>query len=74
MQIVFYDKTRLGNTFHFKYRISRDLTFGVVHKVSVDSTVSPIKKNVLDTWIQKLVNLLVYHHLPKNKLSLRTAP
>ena len=49
MQIVFYDKTRLGNTFHFKYRISRDLTFGVAHKFSVDSTESPIKKNVLDT-------------------------
>ena len=31
------------------------------------------KGYVWDTWMLELVNILVYHHLPKNKLSLRTA-
>ena len=32
LQIVFKNKTRLGNNFHFKDRIPKDLTSGVVHK------------------------------------------
>ena len=32
MQMVFKSKTRLGNNFHFKDRISEDLTYGVVYK------------------------------------------
>ena len=31
-QIVFQNTTRLGNNFHFKDRIRRDLTFGVACK------------------------------------------
>ena len=32
MQIVFKNKTRLGNNFHFKDQIPKDLTSGVVYK------------------------------------------
>ena len=32
LQIVFKDKTRLGNKFHLKYRIPKDLTSCVVYK------------------------------------------
>ena len=32
LQIVFKNKTRLGNKFHFKDRIPKDLTSGVVYK------------------------------------------
>ena len=32
MQIVFKNKTRLGNKLHFKDRIAKDFTFGVAHK------------------------------------------
>ena len=32
MQIVFKNKTRLGNNFHFKDQILKDLTSGVVYK------------------------------------------
>ena len=32
LQIVFKNKTRLGNNFHFKDRIPKDLTSGVVYK------------------------------------------
>ena len=32
MQIVFKNKTRLGNNFHFKDRIPKDFTFKVVYK------------------------------------------
>ena len=43
---------------------------------SVDSAMSPVPVmvNVWDTRVLELVNILVYHHLLKNKLSLRTAP
>ena len=43
MQIVFKNKTRLGNNFYFKDQIPKDYTFGVVYKLS------PIMLNVLDT-------------------------
>ena len=32
LQIVFKNKTRLGNNFHFKDQIPKDLTSGVVYK------------------------------------------
>ena len=32
MQVVFKNKTRLGNNFHFKDQIPNDLTCGVVYK------------------------------------------
>ena len=32
LQIVFKNKTRLGNNFHFKDRIPNDLTSGVIYK------------------------------------------
>ena len=46
LQIVFKNKTRLGNNFHFMDRIPKDLTSGVVYKFSVDSAMSPIIVNV----------------------------
>ena len=47
-------------------KLKKSLTFLIV-------TLDPIEVNVGDTWMQKLVNM-VYHHLSKSKLSLRTAP
>ena len=41
---------------------------------SVDSPMNFIMLSMLDTWTYKFVNILVYQHLRKNKLSLRTAP
>ena len=34
---------------------------------------TPIMVNVWDTWMLELLNILVYHHLSENKLSLRLA-
>ena len=47
--IVFTNKIRLGNNFHFKDQNSKDLSPGVVHKFSVDSEMSPIMENARDT-------------------------
>ena len=88
LQIVFKNKARLCNNFHFKDQIPKYLTPGVVYKYqhglyneSYDSTMSPVMVNVWDTWRLELVNMLVYHqnilvyhNLPKNKVSLRTVP
>ena len=64
--------SKFQNVLHFKDQIPKDLTSGVVYRF--DSAMSPIVVNVWDTWMLGLVNILVYHHLPENKLSLRTAP
>ena len=48
LQIVFKNKTRLGNNFHFKDRISKDLTSGAVYKFHC-GLCNPIMVNVLDT-------------------------
>ena len=69
-----FSQARLGNNFHFKDRIPKDLTSGVVINFSMDSAISLIMINVWDTWMLELVNILVYRHLPKSKLSLRTPP
>ena len=88
LQIVFKNKTKLGNNFHLKDQIPKDLTSGVVYKFglcdahSVDSAIQCGLCNesyygetyVWDTSMLELVNILVYHHLPENKLSLSTAP
>ena len=74
MHIAFTNKAKLGNNFNFKDQIPKDLTSGVVYKLRVDSAMIPIRGNVLDTWMLELVNILVYYHLPKNKLGLRTDP
>ena len=50
--VTFTNKTRLGNSFHFKDRIGKDLTSGVVYKFQCGlCTRSPIMVNVLDTWM-----------------------
>ena len=36
MQKAFKNKTRLGNNFHFKDRIPKDLTSGVVYKFHLE--------------------------------------
>ena len=38
--------------------------------IGVDSAMSAVMMNVLDTWMQELVGILVYHRLQKSKLSL----
>ena len=45
-QIVFYNKTRLGNNFHFKDQIPKDLISGVAYNFSVNFAMSPIMVNV----------------------------
>ena len=35
---------------------------------SVDSAMSPIMVNVSDIWMLELVNILLYHHLPKKQV------
>ena len=47
--MVFKNKTRLGNNFHFKDRIPKDLTSGFVLGFSVDSAMSPTMVNMFDT-------------------------
>ena len=69
LPVVFKKKARLGNKFHIKDRISKILRLVSFIKFSVDSAMSPIMVNVWDTWLFKLLNILVYHHLPKNKLT-----
>ena len=67
---MFKNKTRLGNDFHFKDPIPKDLTSGVVYKFQCGLC----NVNPRDTWMLELANILVYRHLPKNKLNLKTAP
>ena len=64
-QIVFKNKTGLCNNFHFKNGFSNALLLLSLISFNVDSAILLIMLNVLDTCI---------NHLPKNKLSLRTAP
>ena len=45
MQIVFTNKTRFGNNFHFKDRIPQNLTSGVIYRLYNES----VMVNVLDT-------------------------
>ena len=65
------NKARLGNNFQFKDQIPKDLISGVVYKSQLESTIIPIMLNMLDMWMQELVNILVYHHKPKIKVSLK---
>ena len=74
LQIVFQNKTRLGSNFHFKDQIPKDLASGVVYKFHCGLCSESYYGECRDTWMLELVNILVYHHLPENKLSLRTAP
>ena len=74
MQIVLKDKTRLGDNFYFQRPDSQDLTLMSFTSFSVDSAMGTIMMNALDTWLEEMVNILVHRYLPKNKLSLSTAP
>ena len=74
VQIVFKSKTRLGNNFISSIEFPMILLLVSFINFSVGSAMSPIMVNAWDTWMLELINIFVYHHLPKNKLSLRTAP
>ena len=78
LQIVFSKKTRLGNNFHLKYRIPKDLTSGIIYKFQCglcnEFYYGECVRHLNVRIGKKLVNMLVYRHLAKNKLSLRTAP
>ena len=43
---MFKNKIRLGNNFHFKDQIPKDLTSDVAYKFSVGSSMSPIMVKV----------------------------
>ena len=70
------NKTRLGKNFHFKDQIPKDLTSGVIYKCQCglcnESYYGKCMRH-LKRYLLELVNILVYHHLPENKFSLRTA-
>ena len=68
---MFKNKTRLGNNFHFKDQISKDLTSGVVYKFQCRLC----NESYYGECMRQLnVRIGEHHHLPENKLSLRTAP
>ena len=52
MQIVYKNKTKLGNNFHFKDCIPEDLTSGVFISFNADFAMIPIMVNTLEykTW------------------------
>ena len=50
MQIVFKSKTILGNSFHFKDRIPKDLTSGVFYKFQFGICDEPY----CDEWVRRL--------------------
>ena len=50
MQIVFKNKTTLGNNVHFKDRIPKNLTFGVVYKFQCENS----SESSNGEWVRKL--------------------
>ena len=74
LQIVFKNKTRLATNFISRIGFPKILLLVSFINFSIDFAMSPIMVNVWDTWMLALVNILIYHHLPKNGWSLRTAP
>ena len=66
LQLVFKNKTRLCNNFHFKDRISKNLTSGVVYNFQCRFYSQSYYGECVST--NELVNILVYQHLSKNKL------
>ena len=66
-------KTRLGNNFHFKDQIPKDLTSGVICKCHFGLCNESYYGQCVRYLNVKLVDILGYHHLSKNKLSLITA-
>ena len=48
---MFTNNTKLGNNFHVKGRIRKDVTSDDVLSFGVDSAMNPIMVNELDTWI-----------------------
>ena len=71
MQIVFKNKTRLGNNFHFKYQIPKDLSCGVVSKFQCG-----LCNECYYGKCMRHLSVRIGEHIgsPENKLSLRTAP
>ena len=66
---MFKNNTTLGKKFHFKDQIPKDLTSGLAC-ICNESYYGECVKNLN----VRIGGLLVYHHSPKNKLSVRTAP
>ena len=71
LQILFKNKTRLGNTFHFKDRFLKDVTPGAVYKFQCGLCSAFYYGQVMRYFNERV---LVYNHLPKSKLSLKKAP
>ena len=61
---MFTNKTILGNKFHFKDRISRDLTSGVVYKFQFGLCYEPY----CDEWVKHL-NIRVGEHIGISRLT-----
>ena len=75
LKIVLSNKTRLGHNFHFKDWTPKDLTSGVVYKFQCGLC----NKSYYGECVRHLnvrigEHIGLSHPLPKNKLSLRTAP
>ena len=68
------NKTRIGNNFHFKDQIPKDLTFGVVCKFQCGLCGEPYYGDCMKKLNVRIGEHMVSRHLPEYKLSLRTAP
>ena len=71
---MFKNKTRLGNNFHFKDQIPKDLTSGAVYKFQCGLCNESYYGECMRHLNVRIGEHIGYHHLPENKLSLRTAP
>ena len=71
---MFKNKTRLGNNFHFKDQIPKDFTSGVVYKFKCGLCNESYYGEYMRHLNVRIGEHIVYHHLPENKSSLRTAP
>ena len=71
---MFKNKTRLGNNFHFKDQIPKDLTSGVVYKFQCGLCNESYYGECMRHLNVRIGEHIGISPLTKNKLSLRTAP
>ena len=71
---MFKNKTKLGNNFHLKDQIPKDLTSGVVNKFQCGFCNDSYYGECVRHFNVRIGEHIGIHHLPKNKLNLRTAP
>ena len=73
IQVVFKSTSRLGNSFHFKDQIPKDLTFGVAYKFQCGLCSDPYYGECVRNFNEKLVKHIGILPLTKKQVSLRKA-